>query len=166
MLSKRDAFSKRKETGDAGTLAQKSLEEEMKQLKEAGGRLVAERRHDLAADQYQHAILVFMRAPSGEDTKPENKRLAAQCYLNLALCLLAPQDSSKASEAIVCCDAALKLLPSSESALRAKALYRKGQAHELRSELKLAVAAMSAAQAASPDDATIRAALERLRIKE
>ena len=142
-----------------------TLEQTMTEAKVGGSRLVAEGQHHLAIDYYQHAIVAFTRDNANNET-PKAKRLAAQCHLNLALCLLAPQDATKAPEAIICCDAALGLLEANELALRAKALYRKGQALELQSKLELAImVVLSNAHAASPNEANIRAALERVRGK-
>ena len=115
-----------------------TLEQTMAEAKAAGSRLVAEGQHHLAIDHYQHAIVAFTKERKANGEKPAAKRLAAQCYLNLALCLLAARDTTKAPEAIICCDAALELLEANESALQAKALYRKGQALELQSKLEAA----------------------------
>ena len=121
-------------------------------------------RHSEAIAPYRHAIVKFNRnRQDRDDAGADAKLLAAQCHMNIALCLLQPKVSENSTEAVICCDAALELLLPGQAAWRAKAYYRKGQALELSGDLPSAVQAFTHAAAASPADETICQALAKLK---
>ncbi len=112
---------------------------------------------------YRRALVRFFDQNGGEaDAKLE----AAQCHLNLALCLLHPKTPENSTEVVICCDAALELLQlPDQAAWRAKAYYRKGQAFELSGDLSSALDATASAAAAYAGDKVICQALAKLKAR-
>lgn len=143
----------------------RGLESTMRALKEQGAQLVKKRRHADAISSYQRAIMKYNQKPSSSNAA---SHLAAQCYLNIALCVLEPQDPDTAREAIVSCDRALEIISSITGGdmtnLVTKAHYRKGQVLELRGDAKAAEKAFIAATKLSPSDEIISNALARVRL--
>ena len=137
-----------------------SIEEHMQQLKDKGAALVREKRHAEAVQHYQSAVVRFVT--SKEESTAATERLAALCYLNLALCLLEPADATKAAKVPEICDKALELLKESDGALRAKARYRKALALELQGDAEGAKKELSGALSITPEDGVIQKALARL----
>lgn len=148
--------------------AELSWLEELKSHKEDGARLVRQGRHGEAIESFQTAVFRYLNLKNCDDAKEkaaEGAPLVAQCYLNIALCLLEPSTPAKASEVEVCCRAALDLLGKpgggGTPALLAKAHYRMGLARELSGDRKGAAKAFSAALRCTPGEPTIQAAMER-----
>lgn len=138
-----------------------TLAEQIRALKDKGSKLVKEGRHSEAIGPYRQAVVRFGRHRKEKDDD-DAKLLAAQCHLNMALCLLHPKTPESSTEAVICCDAALGLLLPSQTAWRAKAYYRKGQALELSGDMASAIHAYTSAKVASPADDTISRALAKL----
>jgi hypothetical protein len=151
---------------DGGKMKVRGRLEELTSLKEEGARLVRQARHDEAIEPFQSSVVCYLGLD--EESVAKGAPLAAQCYLNIALCLLEARSPAKASEVEVCCRAALDLLDehggADNPALLAKAHYRMGMARELSGDRKGAAEALSAALCCTPGNATIEAAMQRLQL--
>jgi hypothetical protein len=125
--------------------------EELKWLKDQGALLVRLAQHAEAIKRFQSALVYYLSlGDHGAAATP----LAAQCYLNIAHCLLAARSPASASEVEVCCCAALDLLEKTGGGgtptLLAKEHYRMGLARELSGDREGAVEALSAALRCTP----------------
>jgi hypothetical protein len=98
--------------------------DELKSLKEEGASLVRQARHEEAIERFQSAVVCYMGL-GGEKSKAANEALAAQCYLNIALCLLDGRSPAKAGEVEVCCRAAPISLTSLVGAARRRCWPRR-----------------------------------------
>eukprot|EP00965_Chrysotila_dentata_P245738 6206742-Pleurochrysis_carterae.AAC.1 len=151
--------------------------EQLLLLKEEGAQLVRQRRHAEAVHPFRRAVAMFAYT-QGSNVLTEGEmaaatQIAAQCCLNIALCLLELKDLSKSSEVVACCNYALQLLKQRGDCMRsdatsavlvAKAHYRIGLAREMKGDTRGAGAAFVAAMRAKPGDHVVEAAMARIRL--
>lgn len=108
-------FSPDREVADAGmnlpdanssikSTAQTSMESEMRSGKTKGACLVKKKHFTDAISCYQRAVVTFHRSIGIQGAA--TSQLAAQCYLNIARCVLEQRDAATAKEAEMCCDVA------------------------------------------------------------
>lgn len=138
----------------------------MRQFKDEGSAFIKLKDYRKAADSYQQALSFFLTSPEIIERKAQGtlgaaeSLLSAQCYLNLALCLLR---LSEPREVVVCCEAAHGLLMASEHALLSKCHYRMGLALEQLADFPASETAFAAALEVAPGDEGILKCLTRVR---
>ncbi|KAH7716248.1 tetratricopeptide repeat protein 9C-like protein [Aphelenchoides avenae] len=109
------------------------------ELKAEGNKLYKEGKYKEATVQYHFASMEAKSAISSSELVEEGKRLLAQCFNNLAACLLLRPDMKKKTDferAVNYCDKVLAFEPANEKALYRKA-WAKMEAEEWKDAWKI-----------------------------